>query len=166
MGAIYNMDSLTKIVPNVKKYSDYLFDINKGKTPIMLSGLTDTGKVHIAYSTKFYTDKPICIITYNDMQAKKIKKDFGFFDDNIKIFPKRDVASFDYIAESKDVLYERISNINDIMENKAPIIITTIEAVMQKMISKKDLYKNVLNIKVNDEISIDKLKETLISLRI
>ena len=160
------MDSLTKIVPNVKKYSDYLFDINKGKTPIMLSGLTDTGKVHIAYSTKFYTDKPICIITYNDMQAKKIKKDFGFFDDNIKIFPKRDVASFDYIAESKDVLYERISNINDIMENKAPIIITTIEAVMQKMISKKDLYKNVLNIKVNDEISIDKLKETLISLRI
>lgn len=166
MGAIYNMDSLTKIVPNVKKYSDYLFDINKGKTPIMLSGLTDTGKVHMAYSTKFYTDKPICIITYNDMQAKKIKKDFGFFDDNIKIFPKRDVASFDYIAESKDVLYERISNINDIMENKAPIIITTIEAVMQKMISKKDLYKNVLNIKVNDEISIDKLKETLISLRI
>ena len=160
------MDSLTKIVPNVKKYSDYLFDINKGKTPIMLSGLTDTGKVHIAYSTKFYTDKPICIITYNDMQAKKIKKDFGFFDDNIKIFPKRDVASFDYIAESKDVLYERISNINDIMENKAPIIITTIEAVMQKMISKKDLYKNILNIKVNDEISIDKLKETLISLRI
>ena len=160
------MDSLTKIVPNVKKYSDYLFDINKGKTPIMLSGLTDTGKVHMAYSTKFYTDKPICIITYNDMQAKKIKKDFGFFDDNIKIFPKRDVASFDYIAESKDVLYERISNINDIMENKAPIIITTIEAVMQKMISKKDLYKNVLNIKVNDEISIDKLKETLISLRI
>ena len=160
------MDSLTKIVPNVKKYSDYLFDINKGKTPIMLSGLTDTGKVHMAYSTKFYTDKPICIITYNDMQAKKIKKDFGFFDDNIKIFPKRDVASFDYIAESKDVLYERISNINDIMENKAPIIITTIEAVMQKMISKKDLYKNVLNIKVNDEISIDKLKENLISLRI
>ena len=166
MGAIYNMDSLTKIVPNVKKYSDYLFDINKGKTPIMLSGLTDTGKVHIAYNTQFYTDKPICIITYNDMQAKKIKKDFGFFDDNIKIFPKRDVASFDYIAESKDVLYERISNINDIMENKAPIIITTIEAVMQKMISKKDLYKNVLNIKVNDEISIDKLKENLISLRI
>ena len=166
MGAIYNMDSLTKIVPNVKKYSDYLFDINKGKTPIMLSGLTDTGKVHIAYSTKFYTDKPICIITYNDMQAKKIKKDFGFFDDNIKIFPKRDVASFDYIAESKDVLYERISNINDIMENKAPIIITTIEAVMQRMISKKYLYKNILNIKVNDEISIDKLKETLISLRI
>ena len=160
------MDSLTKIVPNVKKYSDYLFDINKGKTPIMLSGLTDVGKVHMSYSTKFYTDKPICIITYNEMQAKKLKKDFAFFNDNVKIFPKRDVTNFDYIAESKDILYERISNINDIIENKSPIIITTIEAVMQKMISQKDLFKNILNLKVNDEISIDKLKETLVLLRI
>ena len=128
------MNSLTKIVPNVKKYSDYLFDIKKGKTPIMLSGLTDTGKSHMAYSTKFYTDKPICIVTYNEMQAKKIKKD------------------------------ERISNLNDIMEKKVPIIITTIEAAMQKMISKKDLYKNLITLKIGDEISIDKLKEILVSL--
>ena len=158
------MNSLTKIVPNVKKYSDYLFDIKKGKTPIMLSGLTDTGKSHMAYSTKFYTDKPICIVTYNEMQAKKIKKDFSFFDDHVRIFPKRDVANFDYIAESKDVFHERISNLNDIMEKKVPIIITTIEAAMQKMISKKDLYKNLITLKIGDEISIDKLKEILVSL--
>ena len=160
------MNSLTKVVPNVKKYSDYLFDINKNKTPMMLSGLTDTGKVHMAYSTKFYTDKPICIITYNEMQAKKLKKDFDFFEDNVRMFPKRDVASFDYIAESKDILHERISNLNDIMENKVPIIITTIEAVMQKMIPKKDLYKNLLTLKLGDEISIDKLKEILVFLRL
>lgn len=100
------------------------------------------------------------------MQAKKIKKDFDFFEDHVRLFPKRDIANFDYIAESKDVLYERISNLNDIMENKVPIIITTIEAVMQKMISKKDLYKNIITLKIGDEISIDKLKEILVSLRI
>ena len=160
------MNSLTKIVPNVKKYSDYLFDINKGKTPIMLSGLTDVGKVHMAYSTKFYTDKPICIITYNELQARKIKKDFEFFDDHVRIFPKRDVADFDYIAESKDILHERISNLNDIMENKIPIIITTIEAVMQRMIPKKELYKNLLKLKIGNEISIEKLKEILVLLRL
>jgi len=158
------MNSLAKIVPNVKKYSDYLFDINKNKTPIMLSGLTDTGKVHMAYSTKFYSDKPICVITYNEMQAKKIKKDFDFFEDEVRIFPKRDIASFDYIAESKDVLHERISVLSDMMETKAPIIITTIEAAMQKMIPKKELYKNLLTLKIGDEISIEKIKELLVAL--
>ena len=160
------MDQFIKIVPNVKKYSDYLFDINKGKTPIMLSGLTDVGKVHMAYSTKFYTNKPICIITYNEIQAKKIKKDMAFFEDHVRIFPKRDTVNFDYIAESKDILHERISSLNDIMENKVPIVITTIEAVMQKMIPKKDLYKNIISLKVGDEISIERLKEILILLRI
>ena len=92
------MNSILKIVPNVKKYSDYLFDINKGKTPMMLSGLTDVSKVHMAYSTKFYSEKPICIITYNELQAKKIIKDLKFFDDHVRFFPKRDVISFDYIA--------------------------------------------------------------------
>jgi transcription-repair coupling factor (superfamily II helicase) len=158
------MNSITKVVPNVKKYSDYLFDINKNKTPIMLSGLTDVGKVHMAYSTKFYTDKPICIITYNEMQAKKIQKDFKFFSDDVRLFPKRDIMSFDYIAESKDSLHDRISILNDLYTNNVPIIITTIEAAMQKMISQKSLYKNLIKLKAGDEISLDKLKEILISL--
>ena len=158
------MNSIIKVVPNVKKYNDYLFDVNKGKTPIMLSGLTEVAKVHMAYATKFYTDKPICIITYNEMQARKIRKDFKFFDDHVRSFPKRDIISFDYIAESKDVLQERISNLNDIVSGNAPIIITTIEAVMQKMITKNSLYKNLITIKVGDEIDLEKIKTSLISL--
>ena len=98
------MNSLIKVVPNVKKYNDYLFNVNKGTNPIMLSGLTDSGKVHLAYSTKFYSNKPICIITYNEIQAKKLMKDMEFFKDDIRFFRKRDITSFDYIAESKDNL--------------------------------------------------------------
>ena len=64
------------------------------------------------------------------------------------------------------MFYERISNLNDIIEKNSPIIITTIEAVMQKMIPKKELYKNLLTLKLGEEISIDNLKKTLVLLRI
>ena len=66
-------------------------------------------------STKFYSNKPICIITYNEIQAKKIMKDMEFFKDDIRFFKKRDITSFDYIAESKDNLYDRIEILNDII---------------------------------------------------
>ena len=59
-----------KIVPNVKKYKAYIEDVKNKVTPIMISGLTDSGKIHFAYSTSFYTEKPICIVTYNELQAK------------------------------------------------------------------------------------------------
>jgi transcription-repair coupling factor (superfamily II helicase) len=158
------MNSLVKVAPNIKKFNDYLFEVKKGTNPMMLSGLTDAGKVHMAYSTRFYADKPICIITYNELQAKKIVKDLEFFGEKVKFFPKRDTVSFDYIAESKDLLHERISVLNSITEGKAKIIVTTIEAVMQKMITKDSLYKNVMNLKAGDVLNLEEFKEKLILL--
>ena len=158
------MNSLIKIVPNVKKFNDYLFEVKKGTTPIMLSGLTDVGKVHMAYSTKFYSEKPICIITYNEKKKKKIMKDLAFFGEKVKLFPKRDVISFDYIAESKDTLFKRISVLNKLVKNDKKIIVTTIEAAMQKMITKESLYKHVMNLKVGDTFDLEVLKEKLVLL--
>ena len=158
------MNSLIKTLPNVKKFNDYIFDVKKGVNPIMLSGLTDVGKIHMAYSTKFYTEKPICIITYNEMQAKKIIKDLAYFGEKVKFFPKRDVISFDYVAESKDTLFKRISVLNKLVKKDKKIIVTTIEAAMQKMITKESLYKNVMNLKVGDIFDLDTLKEKLVLL--
>ena len=158
------MNSLVKVTPNIKKFNDYVFEVKKGTTPIMLSGLTDSGKVHMAYSTRFYSEKPICIITYNELQAKKIVKDLEFFGEKVKFFPKRDTVSFDYIAESKDLLYKRISVLNNIVKGKSKVIVTTIEAVMQKMITKEALYKNVINLKVGDTLDLETLKEKLVLL--
>ncbi|MBR3697376.1 MAG: DEAD/DEAH box helicase [Clostridia bacterium] len=158
------MNSLIKVVPNVKKYNDYLFDVKKGTNPMMISGLTDTGKVHIAYSTRFYAEKPIVIITYNELQAKKIVKDLNFFGEKVDFFPKRDTVSFDYIAESKDLLFDRISVLNNIISGKAKIIVTTIEAVIQKMISKESLYKNSITLKPGDTFNLDEFKQKLVNL--
>lgn len=158
------MNSLIKVMPNVKKFNDYMFDVKTNKTPIMLSGLTDIGKVHLAYSTRFYSEKPICLITYNELQAKKLMKDLKFFGEKIDFFPKREIITFDYIAESKDALFDRISVLNNIVNQKSKIVVTTIEAVMQKMITKDKLYQFVMKLKNGDTISLNDLKERLVRL--
>ncbi len=160
------MNPLIKTMPNVKKFNEYMFDVKTGKTPIMLSGLTDMGKVHLAYATRFYSEKPICIITYNELQAKKMMKDLAFFGEKIEYFPKREIITFDYVAESKDELFERIAVLNHVQKQETKIIITTIEAVMQKMITKEKLYQFVMNLKTGDTIQLNELKERLVSLRI
>ena len=158
------MNSLVKVVPNVKKYKTYLEDVKNKINPMMISGLTDSGKVNLAYSTYFYAERPICIVTYNELQAKKIIKDLAYFEDNVEYFPKKEILAYDYLTESKDSLFERIEVLNNIINKKAKVIVTTIEAVMQPMIAKETLYKNLLNLKVGQELNLDKLKETLINL--
>ncbi len=158
------MNPLIKTMPNVKKFNAYMADVKTNKTPIMLSGLTDIGKVHLAYSTRFYAEKPICLVTYNELQAKKLMKDLKFFGEKIDFFPKREIITFDYLAESKDSLFERISVLNNIVKHKSKIVITTIEAAMQKMITKDKLYQFVMNLKNGDTINLNDLKESLVRL--
>ena len=112
------------------------------------------------------TKKPIFIITYNEIQAKNIIKDLSYFaeNDDIVYFPKRDIVPYDYVAESKDILYERMEILNKIHENSADIVVTTIEAIMQKMILPEELYKTKLNFEVGKTYSLQTLKEELIML--
>ena len=158
------MEPLVKILPNVKKFNSYFSDVKNKVSPIMLSGLTDTAKSHIAYATEFYSERPICIVTYNEMQAKKLLKDLSFFTNKVELFPKREIFAYDYLAESKDTLYERIGVLNNIINKKNKVIITTIEAIMQPMVDKKALYKNKLTLKVNEEWNLEEIKEKLIML--
>ena len=159
-----NNNNIVKILPNFKKFNDYISNVKNNTNPIMLSGLTDSGKVHFAYSTYFYAEKPICIITYNELQAKKIIKNLEYFSNNIKFFPKKEIMAYDYLAESKDITYKRIDCLNNIYNKNAKIIVTTIEAVSQKIISEEVLYKSILELKIGDTTNLNNIKQTLVAL--
>ena len=72
--------------------------------------------------------------------------------------------TYDYVAESKDLPYERIEALNKIQGMKTGIIVTTIEATMQKIMSKKALCKNVLKFKIQDEYNLEDVKRKLLDL--
>ena len=107
---------------------------------------------------------PILLITYNEIQAKNLVKDFSFFTDKAVFLPKKEIVTYDYVAESKNLPYERIEVLNKIYENKNIIIVTSIEALNQKIIAKDSLYKNVIDLKVGESCNLDILKEKLIKL--
>lgn len=158
------MNDIVKILPNFKKFNDYISNVKDNTSPIMLFGLTDSGKVHFAYSTYFYAEKPICIITYNELQAKKIIRNLEYFENNINYFPKKEILAYDYLAESKDITYSRIACLNEIHKKQAKIIVTTIEAVSQKIIPEDVLYKNILELKIGDVINLEEIKQKLVLL--
>ena len=161
---LLRMNEIVKVLPSYKKFNSYMDDIKNRISPIMLSGLTDSGKTHFAYATGFYSERPICIITYNEMQAKKLISDLSYFSSEVAYFPRREILAYDYIAESTDIRNQRISCLNKIHDKKAKVVVTTIEAVMQKIILKKNLYKNLLSFKNGQTLNLTQVKEDLISL--
>ena len=158
------MNALIEKLIQSKKFDSYLKLIKNETSPVMLTGLTDVNKVYSSYATLKATNNKICIITYNEIQAKKIFNDMKYFSDKVVFIPKREIVTYDYIAESKDLPYERIDALNKIFTKKAEVIITTIEAIMQKIPPKEILYKNILNFKIGNMYNLEEIKKALINL--
>ena len=146
------------------KFCEYIKNIENKISPIAISGLTSVGMTHMIAGTKEFSKKPICIITYNEVQAKRIVEDLKNFTDKVLFFPKKEIVTYDYVAESKELPYERIEVLNKLYENKNIILVTTIEAVMQKIVNKKALYKNVLNLKIGEQCQLEDVKQKLVNL--
>lgn len=158
------MKYLIQELENIQKFKEYISDVKNKISPIELSGLADVGKVQIISATREVVKRPILIITYNEIKAKKMLEDLKYFMKNIDYFPRREIVAYDYEVESKDIPYERIEVLNKIKENKTDIVITTVEALMQKMISKELLYKYVIQFKIGDTYDLETIKQNLILL--
>ena len=158
------MKYLIQELENIQKFKEYISDVKNKISPIELSGLADVGKVQIISATSEVVKRPILIITYNEIKAKKMLEDLKYFMKNIDYFPRREIVAYDYEVESKDIPYERIEVLNKIKENKTDIVITTVEALMQKMISKELLYKYVIQFKIGDTYDLETIKQNLILL--
>ena len=158
------MNEIANILIQNKKFQEYLNEIESKQGPVSVLGLVDACKSQFVCSTKIESKKPICIITYNEIQAKKLYEDIKYFNDNVVLFNKKEIVTYDYVLESKESLYDRIEVLNKIYSKKTEIIITTIECCMQEMISKADLYKNIIKFEFNKEYNFENFKENLLKL--
>ena len=133
--------------------------INNRNIPVTISGLVDVGKSSLISALNIDKKSKVFVITYNEIEAQNLIKNIKYYTDNVKYFPKREISIYDYDAESNDTDYERIEVLKDIYNDKNEIIVTTIEAVMQKIIQKEKLFENVLNLHKESEINMENIKQ-------
>ena len=158
------MNILVKSLEKSLKFNDFLEQINSKKSPVEISGLTDVVISEILTNVLENLKRPIFLVTYNEIQAQKLYNDIKFFTDKVYFLPKKEIVKYDYIAESKNLPYERIEVLNKIYENQKSIIIASTETIKQKMITKKALFKDIISLKIGDRCDLEDLKQRLINL--
>ena len=161
------MNFLIKTLEENKKFQELTKQISK-TGPIAISGLVDVEKLHVLAGIFNETKRPMVLVTYNEIQARKLYQDLKKLIKQTYFFPKKEITSYDYVAQSKEIEYKRIDVLNKMYlakKQKEPIIIViTIEAVMQKMVAKDTLYQNVIDFEVGKTYLLDEIKEKLVGL--
>lgn len=158
------MKVITEKLLNNESFKKYINDIQEEISPIFLLGLTDVSKSYLIGTTLKLIKKPICVITYNEIEAKELLKNCKYFSEKAVIFPKREITTYEFEAQSKDLLYERIETLNKLYRNEAEIVILPIDAILQPIISKKLLYENIIRFEVSKTYDLEEIKANLVKL--
>ena len=143
------------------KFNEYLERIKKSNAPISILGLAGVGASQLVASTEENIKRPVCLITYNELQAKKLAEEIRSYINEVFFFPKREILTYDYVAESKELPYERIEVLNNIKNGKIKVLVCSIEALLQPIISEDILFKNKISVKVGETYDLEELKRKI-----
>ncbi len=166
------MNLLIDMIKNTNKYKEYIKEIEKNNSPVMITGLTFASKSFFLLSTissiiekrKLNDNKNIYYyIVENEIDIDKKKDDIEYFAKELDIevldFPKKDIRDFDIISESLEIYTKRMNIFNKIIKNKEnilekdTIIIVSIESLMQRIIPFSILVNNKIKLKKDDEVN-------------
>ncbi|WP_440907007.1 transcription-repair coupling factor [Clostridium perfringens] len=136
--------------------------MESGNYPVMINGLSDSGKSYFINGIYEESDKPIVVVTHNDIEARNIYEDLSFYLPNVYYLPSREIVFYNIDAISGDLRWARLKVIKEMLRSTKKIIVTSIDAFAATY-TPKELYKShILKIKVGDEVDFKEISHKLI----
>src|SRR5918994_7841805 len=110
-------------------------------------------------------NRPILVIAASAQDAENLHDDLSFFigeepslapfRKRLHLFPSWEVLPFEKLSPHPDNLAARLEGLYKLIEESAPIIITTPAALMQKIIPKQQFKRSYLYLVVGQELARD-----------
>jgi len=165
MNNIKTKDYLIEPLLKSKDYNDIIDNIRRGEHHISINGPSESQRAHISYAICSYLNSKGILITYNDLQARKIYEDLTyFFDKDVILFSSKEIMLHDVEAKSYDAIYERIAALDRILKCDYKFIVISAEAICQKLIDKELFEASRLSFDQNSRIDLTFLIQKLISI--
>ena len=147
-------------------YNKILENLNKPNQIVSATGLVDPQKPHMMYGVASHIQKPMMVVTGSEVRAKQILDDLKFLDDEneVAVYPAQDVLFYGADVRSADITVERMMIKESLLQGKNITIITSIEALVNKTMSKEQFLSKVLEFEVGQVIDLTNLQKQLVQM--
>ncbi len=158
------MEGLLKILFELDEYNQVLETIKNQELPLIISGVFESQKAHIASGILKELDRPSIFIAVNEVSAKKVYQDMkNILGDRVLFYPSKEIVLYDIEAQGHDITFQRLSAIKDIIYKKNFILILSIDALLSKVMPEDMFLKYSKTIKKGERYSINELTSFFIN---
>ena len=156
------MKGLTAPMLELESFQQILNCISKKQTPVFATGVIDAAKNHLTYCLKKYTERPIFILTYSELRAKEILEDMAFFEKDCVYYPAKDILFYSADVHSMEMNRQRFLALERLLKGERPVIVASMEALLDKYPKKEVFQSFLLQLKVGDIVEISDLTRKLV----
>ncbi len=157
------MSNLKNILLESEEYSKIIDNLQLNRSPISLVGTIDRYIPHLAYT--LCSDSPIIVVERNELRAKMVYEDIlGLGEEQVYHLPKRELFYFSALSGSTENTITRLKTIDAIINNRAKIIVTTMEAMSDKYMNPKYFNNHRISLKMGEEVEINTLLSSLVTM--
>ncbi len=157
------MKSFTEPLLELKEYADLKAELKNTKEAVQVSGCIDTQKPHFMYS--LIGEKENClIVTFQEQKAKELYENYRFFDRQAVYYPAKDVLFYQSDIRGNLLTGERLAAVKAILEQDQVTVITTFDALMDRIVPLEHIKRAVLEYSLGETLNIEEAKAKLVQM--
>lgn len=130
---------------------------------IEINGCSDAVKLNTVYSLSDDFVHKI-IVTFSEQKAKEIREEYSFYDENVYLYPAKDLIFYQADLHGKLLTKERLKCLKAIINGEKSTIVTTFDALMNNLILPEKIAAKIITVKKEDAIDIDKFTASLVEI--
>lgn len=166
-----NMQAFLQPLTEWKDYKAIEKALPRLKGAIEISGCMDAQKSHLIYGMGARTDSRL-IVTFQEQKAKELYEDYRFFDEDVYLFPAKDVLFYQSNLQGNALTRERLGVLQALLEEsdapaeekKGVTVITTFDALMNHMSTPDQMRAAVRRFAAGDTLDVQLLQRELVAM--
>ena len=130
---------------------------------LQFAGCVTSQKTHMMYALGDGFDYKI-IAASSDMKAKEIYEEYKFLDQNVFLYPAKDLLFYQADLRGKYLIKQRMEVFQAMMEQENITVVTSFDGFMDSLLPLETLRERMISFQVGDEVDFEIIKNQLVKM--
>jgi transcription-repair coupling factor (superfamily II helicase) len=146
--------------------------IEEGVKDLRVTGLSGSARAYCLAGLLLEMERPCLIVLPTAKEAKKFLRELEFFlprgwmsgdvgERRLYSFPIYDISPLKGLSPHREIVSQRLEALYALASEKAPVVVTSVEAVLFRILPKKEMMTSVDLLQVDEEVDREKLLRRL-----
>lgn len=157
------MEAFIQPLKSLKEYEDLEEGLKQLKGIVQVSGCIDSQKPHMIYALNNGFAGKI-IVTFSEQKARELYEGYRFFDRSVVSYPARDILFYQSDIRGNLLTGQRVAALKAILEQDFPVVITTFDALMDRLMPLSAFRQGIKEFKVGDSLKLNEISRALVQM--